>query len=64
MERERHRKQERGRTLLIMNQLARVLLLIFATLGLPCPERFAAKDDIEELLKGKKVFSGVPTEAD
>ena len=48
-----------------MNQLAGALLrLISAKLGLPCPEHFAAKgkSDIEELPKGKKVFSGVPTE--
>jgi hypothetical protein len=48
-----------------MNQLAGALLrLISAKLGLLCPEHFAAKgkSDIEELPKGKKVFSGVPTE--
>jgi hypothetical protein len=36
-----------------------ILRLIFAKLGLPCPENFAPKDmsAIEQLLKGKKVFS-------
>jgi hypothetical protein len=48
-----------------MNQLAGPLLrLISAKFGLPFPEHFAAegKSCIEELPKGKKVFSGVPTE--
>ena len=41
-----------------------ILRLIFAELGLPCPQHFSPQDaaEVARILRGKKVFSGVPTE--
>jgi CubicO group peptidase (beta-lactamase class C family) len=41
-----------------------ILRLIFEQLNLPCPSVFKPKDysGLEKMIKGKKLFSGVPTE--
>ena len=38
--------------------------LIFDQLNLPCPSAFKPKDSsgLEKMIRGKKLFSGVPTE--
>merc|ERR1719183_557784 len=43
-----------------------ILRHIFLALALPCPQYFAPKDlaTLRQQLKGRKLFSGVPTERD